>query len=60
MELKDIELGISPIKVGDPKYDYRKMLKYCEENKKTTEELTEEELKQFITGYITNNDFKRR
>ena len=25
MKLKDIKLGVTPIKVGDPKYDYRKI-----------------------------------
>lgn len=56
-ELIDIDLsGIIPIEAGEPKYDYRKMLKYCKDNNKTTEELTEEELKQFITGYFTKEE----
>ena len=54
---EDIDLtGIIPIKAGEPKYDYRKLLKYCKDNNKKTEELTKEELKQFITGYFTEKD----
>lgn len=58
-ELIDIDLsGIVPMQVGEPKYDYRKMIKYCEKNNKKTEDLTEDELKQFITGYFTKKDLK--
>ena len=53
IELIDIDLsGIIPVEAGEPKYDYRKMLKYCEKNNKKTEDLTDKELKQFITGYF--------
>lgn len=53
------EFEVIPPKVGDPKYDIRKILKYCEENNKSTEEITAEELEQFITGYISEEDLKR-
>ena len=36
------EFEVIPPKVGDPKYDIRKILKYCEENNKSTEEITAE------------------
>ena len=32
------EFEVIPPKVGDPKYDIRKILKYCEENNKSTGE----------------------
>lgn len=58
-ELVEIELsGILPIEAGEPKYDYRKMLKYCKEKNKMTEELTEKELEQFITGYFTEEELE--
>lgn len=53
------EFEVIPPKVGDPKYDIRKILKYCEENNKSTEEITAEELEQFINGYISEEDLKR-
>lgn len=53
------EFEVIPPKVGDPKYAMRKILKYCEENNKSTEEITAEELEQFITGYISEEDLKR-
>ena len=52
----DFEFEVIPPKVGDPKYDIRKILKYCEENNKSTEEITSEELEQFINGYITEEE----
>lgn len=53
------EFEVIPPKVGDPKYDIRKILKYCEENNKSTEEITAEELEQFIIGYISEEELKR-
>lgn len=53
------EFEVIPPKVGDPKYAMRKILKYCEENNKSTEEITAEELKQFIIGYISEEELKR-
>ena len=53
------EFEVIPPKVGDPKYDIRKILKYCEENNKSTEEITAEELEQCIIGYISEEDLKR-
>ena len=50
------EFEVIPPKVGDPKYAMRKILKYCEENNKSTEEITAEELEQFIIGYISEED----
>lgn len=50
------EFEVIPPKVGDPKYNIRKILKYCEENNKSTEEITAEELEQFIIGYISEED----
>ncbi len=55
----DFEFEVIPPKVGDPKYDIRKILKYCEENNKSTEEITAKELEQFINGYISEEDLKR-
>ena len=55
----DFEFEVIPPKVGDHKYDIRKILKYCEENNKSTEEITAKELEQFITGYISEEDLKR-
>lgn len=52
----DFEFEVIPPKVGDPKYDIRKILKYCEENNKSTEEITAKELEQFINGYITEEE----
>lgn len=52
----EFEFEVIPPKVGDPKYDIRKILKYCEENNKSTEEITSEELEQFINGYITEEE----
>lgn len=54
----DFEFEVIPPKVGDPKYDIRKILKYCEENNKSTEEITAKELEQFINGYISEEDLK--
>ena len=50
------EFEVIPPKVGDQKYDIRKILKYCEENNKSTEEITAEELEQFIIGYISEEE----
>lgn len=55
----DFEFEVIPPKVGDTKYAMRKILKYCEENNKSTEEITAEELEQFIIGYISEEDLKR-
>lgn len=55
----DFEFEVIPPKVGDPQYDIRKILKYCEESNKSTEEITAKELEQFINGYISEEDLKR-
>lgn len=52
----DFEFEVIPPKVGDQKYAMRKILKYCEENNKSTEEITTEELEQFIIGYISEEE----
>lgn len=44
------EIVVAPMKDGEPYYNVRAIDEYCKKRNKKSENLTEEELKPFITG----------